>query len=146
MSESDEHRDLVRAMSEQLSTDPGIRLHVDLLPSHGWGGREKIGGYYPDVYGIHAKTGVEHICEAKTYRDLETCHSRKQIRSFVFHLNQKAHGTFTLGAYGMASERAKTILRFLAMDTGFHAPVFQVFDGRDYWRLDFGGQKTWRLL
>jgi len=107
----------------------------------------KISGYRPDVYGRHVYTGCEYICEAKTFKDLETTRSNAQIQAFLRYLKwqSRQHSSFILGGYGQTAVRAKTLLRFAMKEVGFLDCSIQVFDGLDRWILNKENGETWHL-
>lgn len=144
MSESEEHRILVRQMAEMIQGKGGdMRVCADISD---YPNVPRIGIFYPDVYARHLPTGRVYICEAKTLGDLETSRSSTQISVFVNHLERQSQGSaFMLGGYGKAAQRAKTLLRFTNKEKKYSHCSLWVFDGLDCWSLDKAGGRLWLL-
>ena len=142
MSESEEHRRLVQLMAEKLYRGGEICVSADRpdFPSV-----PSIDGYRPDVYGYHKTTKCEYICEAKTFEDLRTARSIKQISTFINHLELGIGNVLTIGGIGQTASRAKTILRFHAQNRAHLNCSLQVFDGLDFWTLDRENKRIWHL-
>jgi hypothetical protein len=90
-------------------TDLSSPLHAE-KPS-------RIGGFVPDVYAFDAPLTTVIIGEAKTFTDLETERSRKQITAFLSFLGQQPHGIFILAVPWQAKQRARSIIKMLRAES-----------------------------
>ena len=142
MPESDKHRCLVKAMAIKFSIDVNMRVCADIDPIHGFPYPSKIAGYIPDIYAQHQKSHRKYICEVKTFHDLETQRSNKQINAFVDYINNGLDNVFILAGDAQTTRRARTILRWMVPE--FHNCSFRVFDGLNYW--EFNRRKEQWLL
>lgn len=105
-----------------------------------------IGGFRPDLYATRGFGNETIIGEAKSNADLDNEHTRKQIMAFLSFLERKENGVFVLSVTGIGADRAKTILRFIHRDIRTTNVVVIVFDGCDWWSLDFPGGTRWLLI
>jgi hypothetical protein len=70
----------------------------------------RIEGYTPDVHATDVPTTKTIVGEAKTQRDLETDHSRRQIAAFLRHLSNTPGGVFVLAVPLAAGATARRLL------------------------------------
>ena len=146
MSESDEHRCLVISMANTLMVNnPNLVILTDLQKHPGDTTTPKIGNYKPDIYAYAKNRSFHVVAEAKTGDDLDTIHSRAQVGTFLSHLESLNAGRFILGVSGNAADGAKTMLKFTSYTMGLQKVELKVFDGLDYWRLDYKGGTGWHL-
>lgn len=71
----------------------------------------KIGAYRPDVYAIDAPLTRTIVGEAKTQADLETDHTREQLRAFMGFLRLQDNAVFVLAVPWQAKARGRTLLQ-----------------------------------
>lgn len=133
MSESLQHLGLVRAILNYIS---GEHRKVSYLATlHDLPGAirgekpPRISGFAPDVYAADAPLTVTIIGEAKTVRDLETGHSRSQIRAFIEFLKHKERGVFVLAVPWQAVPRARGIVNGIAQEVESPSTELVVLDG-----------------
>jgi hypothetical protein len=140
MAESLQHLKLVRAILSYISREHHeVSYLATLHDLPGFIGGEKpprIGRFTPDVYAVDAPHTVTIIGEAKTVPDLETDHSRKQIRVFIEFLKDKERGVFVLAVPWQAAPRARGIVSGLAQGVGSPSTKLVVLDGSDTRRTD----------
>ena len=143
MSESEQHRYLVRTVEECLrGAYAGSSILVDIQSDPGTELPPKIGGFRPDVF-VQASTR-KAIAEAKTDTDLDTTHTHDQMKSFIAYLEKSRDGLLVLSVAGVSADRAKTVLRFIHVETKPSSTQLAVFDQCDLWLLQPGGM-TWKL-
>ena len=141
MSESEEHRALVRAVEEMLgSMYPGASIVVDIQSQPGSCLPPTIDGFRPDVL-VRGEV-QKAIAEAKTDGDLDREHTYEQLTSFVTHLEDSQGGLLVLSVAGRPADRAKTVLRFIHLQIGPSRTRVAVFDQCDLWMLQPDGV-TW---
>ena len=102
-------REHAQIMALGVVTDLSSPLHAE-KPS-------RIGGFVPDVYAFDAPLTTVIIGEAKTFTDLETGRSRKQISAFLSFLCQQPTGIFILAVPWQAKQRAREIIKTLRAET-----------------------------
>jgi len=111
--ESETHVRLVEATAAEI-----VRRHSHLysltvlvdLPKSGRNRPGPIGGYVPDVFALDAPETCRIVGEAKTPLDLETKHSRHQLRAFLCHLSHFSNGCFYLSVPHFYRVRAQCLL------------------------------------
>ncbi|MBF2759079.1 MAG: hypothetical protein ISN28_02230 [Ectothiorhodospiraceae bacterium AqS1] len=145
MAESDEHRLLVGIMMKNLKSlyqhkSASITADID-----SYARPPNIGNFRPDIFINIRQDNKIIICEAKTWPDLKSQRSEKQILSFLTYLESAPKcGCFILGGFGhFMSEYGKSMLRNLRLKHGISACSLQVFDGLDCWQM---GDKSWHLI
>lgn len=144
MSESEQHRNLVRTVEQCLrGAYAGSSVLVDIQSAPGTELPPKIGGFRPDVF-VQA-SARKAIAEAKTDADLDMPHTHDQVKSFIAYLEEKSSdGLLVLSVAGGSSDRAKTVLRFIHVEAKPSRTQLAVFDQCDLWLLQPDGM-TWRL-
>jgi hypothetical protein len=121
MAESAKHLELIKRIVDYIgNTYFGLDYVATLhdLPGHiGCEKPPKIGSYRPDVYAVDAPLTKIIIGEAKTEQDLETCHSRDQLRAFINHLKHERNGILILAVPWPALALGRSIVKKLAHDS-----------------------------
>ena len=146
MSQSDEHKRLVREMAHAIAIRyPEVHSVVDLPRRPHGTAPPLVGGYRPDVYGRDAAGELVVVGEAETAAGLERRHTRRQLRAFADHLEHRGGGIVVLAVPGGSADRAKTLLRFLAFELRIERAELRVFDGLDFWVWTPVGGEAWRL-
>lgn len=146
MSESEEHRNLVRQVAcalTQLFSGISIVVDFQLVPGHPV--PPVIGGHRPDLYGTVLSTKTLVVAEAKTDFDLDNRHTYSQVSTFIEYLELKGGGLFVLSVTGRRADRAKTVLRFIYRQKRVSQTNLSVFDGIDFWYLDPTEGTKWHL-
>lgn len=136
-------REVMRALAHRF---PDISITADLQQEPGDEVPPVIDGFRPDVYAGRPEKGFIVIAEAKTDNDIDNRHTRGQVTSFVNHLDRKKKGLFVLAVNGHKADLAKTVLRFVRMETGVARTEIEIFDGCDFWRLCPDGGTSWDLI
>jgi len=118
MGESAKHLELVRCIliyvqENYVGVDHVAMLH-DLPGSIGCDKPPKIGEFRPDVYAVDAPLTKTIIGEAKTQADLETDHTKNQLRAFMRFLRLQDNAVLVLAVPWQAKARGRTILKALA--------------------------------
>lgn len=117
MSESLKHLALVKCIVSYIKKNyqgiDHLALLHDLPALPGWGKPPKIGAFRPDVYAVDAPITRTIIGEAKTQLDLETSHSRNQLKDFLLFLNNQQNGLLILAVPWQAKARGKSLLKLL---------------------------------
>lgn len=115
MPESALHARLVRMLVDFAENEFGnlnnIALYIDSFGVGRDGSPQRIGGYVPDVLARDIPSTKTMVGEAKTQRDLETEHSREQIRAFVEYLVHTPNGIFVLCVPAVATATAYSLLK-----------------------------------
>ena len=118
MGESAEHLDLVQALRDYIESRLcgcySLAVLGDLPGSSRQERPPRIAGYIPDVYATDAPTTQVIIGEAKTEDDLETEHSRRQLRAFIEFLVCRERGTLVLAVPWQAASAARNLAERLA--------------------------------
>lgn len=143
MSESEQHRNLVRTVERCLrGAYPGFSILVDIQSAPGTELPPKIRGFRPDVF-VQADAR-KAIAEAKTDADLDTTHTHDQVKSFIAYLENSRDDLLVLSVAGGSADRAKTVLRFVHVEAKPSRTQLAVFDQWDLWLLQPDGM-TWGL-
>jgi len=146
MSQSDEHKRLVRKMARAIGTRfPGVASVVDLPTGLRGAVPPLVDGYRPDLYGEDDAGGLVVVGEAETAAGLERRHTYRQLRAFAGHLERRGGGILVLAVPGGRGDRAKTLLRFVAFGLRIERAELWVFDGLDFWVWTSVGGGAWRL-
>lgn len=132
MPESDQHSRLVQDLSRfitlnYLAGDSGLVLHDSLGVSVNDRCHE-INGYIPDVI-AHPLNGPYKciIGEAKTYRDIETKHSSRQLESYLQYCAVVEHSALLIVAVPWAYyPTARQLLTNIAKRNNFNRNTFIV--------------------
>lgn len=146
MSQSDKHRTLVLETVKALEIRyPQVSLISDLQTVPGDPVPPVIDGFRPDVYGHTISEGLTIIAEAKTDGDINNNHTRQQVISLINYLERKKNGLFILSVTGRRADFAKTLMRFIFLDTEATCTQIMVFDTLDFWRLTVDNGFQWHL-
>lgn len=73
----------------------------------------EIEGFIPDVYATLLKEDIVIIGEAKTVRDLESRHSKRQLEAFLKHCFNKRKAILIIAVPWDLVNSAKSLIRFL---------------------------------
>jgi hypothetical protein len=132
MGESATHIGLLIKLVEYVRTSADntqqLALLHDLPGLIGCDKPPKLGSYRPDLYATDAPTTTVIVGEAKTARDLETTHSKEQIRSFLRHLALYPGSQLILAVPWSSRARAQQLLAVLSKDSGLHSVKLVVID------------------
>ena len=132
MGESATHIGLLTTLVEYVRTNAKNVQQLALLHDHpGMNGCDKppkLGSYRPDLYATDAPTTSVIVGEAKTARDLETTHSKEQIRSFLRHLAMYPGSQLILAVPWSSRVRAQQLLAVLSKESGLHNVKLVVID------------------
>jgi len=87
MPESQVHATLVslllRSLSERHGRNLGLCVYRDTATAHREDKPRRINGYVPDILALTVPASFTIVGEAKLHRDLDTPHSRSQLRAFL---------------------------------------------------------------
>ena len=145
MSETDEHRGLVRGARDVVRIlYPGTSPVVDLPRKPGDELPPTIDGHRPDLF--LSRGGALVIGEAKTYRDLEARRTFGQVTTFVRRLQRHPSGLFLLSVSWSGADRARTLLRLVCADFPSLNAEVAVWDGLDLWALLSDDARSWQLV
>src|SRR2546429_189545 len=90
MPESQVHADLVslllQCLSERHGRNLGLCVYCDTTAAQREDKPRPINGFVPDILALTVPASFTIIGEAKRHRDLDTPHSRSQLRAFFRHL------------------------------------------------------------
>jgi len=146
MSQSDEHRLLVLQLSTALAArHPGILTIVDVQAAPGNAVPPIINRHRPDLYARLPNSTTLINGEANTPVDIDNAHTRSQIRSFIAHLDHVQGSRFILATTGQGANSARTLLRFMHMESPQSKTRIQVYDTCDFWTLDWQTGFLWLL-
>ncbi|RUW94395.1 hypothetical protein [Mesorhizobium sp. M7A.F.Ca.US.010.02.1.1] len=114
MPESATHASLVQAVIAYVEREFGdladIAVREDAVRPLRGERPPRVEGYVPDVYATDVPTTTTIIGEAKTKRDLETEHSRRQISAFLSYLSNTPRGVFVLSVPWTAGAIARRLV------------------------------------
>ena len=100
MPESSTHADLVKAVIRYVGSEFGeltdIAVREDAVRPIRNERPPIINRFVPDVFATDVPTTTTLIGEAKTSKDIETDHSRRQILAFLSYLSNTPRGIFVL--------------------------------------------------
>jgi hypothetical protein len=118
LSESSKHLELISRIVIYIQTKYGnqVVLFHDLPARIGCDKPPKIGPFRPDVYAADAPPRIVVVGEAKVQQDLETLHSRGQIRAFLEFLRTQSQSEFVLAVPWQARARGRNILKTIAVE------------------------------
>jgi hypothetical protein len=138
VAESLHHLELVKAILDYIAREHCQISYLALLhdlPGAIRGEKPpRIGGYLPDVYAVDAPCTITIIGEAKTVKDLETDHSRRQIRAFTEFLVHKERGILVVSVPWHAGPRARGIVGHVCRSLDTSAMNFVYLDGSNPYR------------
>ena len=129
--ESDEHALLVAGLTDFVREQHGGTGSLALFLDDQKRGRERpqrIGGHLPDLYAEDVPRTFVVIGEAKTYSDLITPRSRRQLDAFMRYLDLHDAAFFYLAVPLMAKPTATTLIRELGCDYETVRPHIMTFE------------------
>ena len=129
--ESDEHALLVSSLTDFVREQHGGTGNLALFLDDQKRGRERpqrIGGHLPDLYAEDVPRTFVVIGEAKTYSDLITPRSRRQLDAFMRYLDLHDAAFFYLAVPLMAKPTATTLIRELGCDYETVRPHIMTFE------------------
>ncbi len=133
MAESLQHLQLVRAILDYIGREHreiGYLAVLHDLPGVLRGDKPpRIAGFVPDVYAVNVPSTMTIIGEAKTQRDLETEHSRAQVRAFIEFLSSKDKGVLVIAVPWQAVPRARAIIGNMGRSMKKSSVEFVFLDG-----------------
>jgi hypothetical protein len=119
LAESIQHLKLVESIITYIGKNfVGVNSVVTLHDLPGRIGCEKppkIGSYRPDIYATDAPTTVTILGEAKTQSDLDSTHTRSQIRTFIRYLQLQQNGVFILATPWQAKVKGRELVTALSV-------------------------------
>jgi hypothetical protein len=117
MPESTQHLELVRRLIQYVSSNFSecrwLSVISDLPTSIGGERPPRIYGFAPDLYAIDAPATRTIIGEAKTEKDLETDHSRRQIEAFLRYLSRQPRGVLIVAVPWQILGATQRVMRAL---------------------------------
>ena len=146
MTETIQHRDLVRYMAEwvrqRYASLYSFSVLVDVPTQPGSPRVDMIGGYRPDLLAQDSPVTMKVIGEAKTRRGLRTARTVAQARAFVGYLGlAQTQGLFVLCVPRNSTAEARSLARKLLLETRYAVPIC-VLD--DLGRATVHGNESWR--
>ena len=121
MSESLTHQHLVRHLvgwlQNQVEDIAHGSIYSDLPTDAGIERPPQLSGYVPDVLCRIRTKSTLYVGEAKTARDLETDHSRKQFSAFLAYLARIEPGTLVIAVPWHTVNRARSLIKFIQQQT-----------------------------
>ena len=148
MSQSDEHRNLIVQVADEIqSCYPKISIITDLQQKPGDAVPPMVSGFRPDVYAVQPGSHPSIIiAEAKTDGDLNKQHTEAQLQTFISYLERVTNdGLFILAVTGRRADQAKTLLWFMRQINQTVNTTLAVYDSHDLWVLDQESGVTWHL-
>ncbi|MDH5415372.1 MAG: hypothetical protein OEW87_14645 [Flavobacteriaceae bacterium] len=131
MSESITHQNLVKAIHTWLkneNTNNDMSILVDLPEEDTTNRPTMINGFRPDLYAKRVSDNRIYIGEAKTKKDLETQHSRRQLRAFLEHLSILENSILILGVPWAMVPCARGLIERIKIDSKTNCVDFIVLD------------------
>jgi hypothetical protein len=117
MPESTTHIVLVEHLLEWTrhnhSNSADAIVFVDLPSMIGTDKPPTIGGYNPDLYCKQERGQYVVIGEAKSAGDIETRHSREQLKAYLTHLKQYSNGVLVIAVPWHTVGQARSLIRML---------------------------------
>lgn len=136
MSESNSHLQLVRQLIDWISDsflgqDSG-HIFADLPGSTGRNRPPTVNGYVPDVYVSPATSRCLVIGEAKTARDLDRLHTRRQLTAFLCKCAESGSSVLVLAVPWDMAPSARSLIRGLRAEVRAHEVRVVVLDQLGY--------------
>ncbi len=130
MAESRTHQNLVMAMKDWLISENNndINIFTDLLEDDTNSIPKLIYGYRPDLYAVRISDDKQYIGEAKTKKDLEKNHSRKQLRAFLEYLSGFENSILILGVPWAMVPCAIGLIKSIQLKSNTTQVHFKVLD------------------
>lgn len=131
MPESSQHQDLIVRTIDHVGQRFGglysLRIRHDLPQLIGSDKPPRIGGFTPDIYAFDTPLTLTIIGEAKTPQDLETDHSRSQLKAFIEYLIGQPRGVFILAVNFTRTPAARRVLSTVRRQVGRPDPNLEIF-------------------
>ncbi|SRR6266702_2626572 len=122
MPESQLHAGLVQLLTDCIAVrharNSGICVFADTSTARRGEKPRPVNGFVPDVLAITVPQSFTIIGEAKSYADLDTVHSRFQVRAFLDFLKYSPDPRFMLAVPASAHASAFSLLRTLKHQVG----------------------------
>jgi len=119
MSESETHARLVGAMLDAIvrehQTDELV-IRADISSSREHAPTILVGGLRPDLLVNARAAGTTIIGEAKTARDVDTLHTRAQLKAFLEHLCTERNGVLWVSVPLARAGEAQRVVRTVRRD------------------------------
>ena len=132
MPESVQHMQLVERIVRYIARVHGpsgdVIVFHDLPGPLGCEKPPRISGFVPDVYATNMPHSITLLGEAKTEDDLETYHSRQQIKAYLAFLSQCHHGKFILAVPWQLAATAWNLVK-ASHTHGTRMPEVVILDG-----------------
>lgn len=121
MSESDQHRSLVKALGGDIASDtrwnkPPI-VYVDLQDGVSGKPPPVIWANRPDVFARDISTGRTIIGEAKTTNDIDNQHTLDQLSSYFLYLQSHTEGELWMAVPWMSAGTALRVSKLVRHQT-----------------------------
>ena len=120
MSEGIVHSLLVLALVKQIEERLGpsdIVVWADTPVDGRYAATPTMGGLRPDVYARRKETGTVILGEAKSARDIDTPHTRSQLRKFFEDLSSEVDGLLWIAVPLSGAGSAMRIARSVRLDS-----------------------------
>lgn len=120
MSEGVVHSLLVSALVQQIQERLGaadLVVWADVPADGRYAATPAMGGLRPDVYARQKDTGTVILGEAKSARDIDTPHTRAQLRRFFEDLSPERDGLLWLAVPLSGSGPAIRVVRSVRIDS-----------------------------
>ena len=122
MAESEEHSRLVSILhayiADQYCDGNGERISTDSRGYRRDSRPPNIGGYIPDAYVMLEPWGVVVIGEAKSIKDLENDHTRRQLTAFLRKCSRNSGSALVLAVPWVIAGLARTFLANIKEEHG----------------------------
>ena len=122
MPESQVHATLVglllQSLAERHGANLGLCIYCDTAAAHREDKPRPINGFVPDVLAVTVPPSFTIIGEAKRHRDLDTPHSRSQLRAFLRYLRYSPDPHLMLAVPVTAHASAFGLMQRLQWDEG----------------------------
>jgi len=109
---------LLRSLSERYGGNLGLCVYCDTAAAQREDKPRPIYGFVPDVLALTVPASFTIVGEAKRHRDLETPHSRSQLRAYLRYLRYSPDPHLMLAVPVAAHASAFGLMRRLQWDEG----------------------------
>jgi hypothetical protein len=131
VAESSQHQDLIGRIIDLVGKRYGelyaLTIRHDLPQLIGSEKPPRIGIYTPDLYAFDTPRTVTIIGEAKTPLDLESEHSRSQLKTFIAYLVGQSRGVFILSVTLTRTAAARRVLSNILRQIGGPISHVEIF-------------------
>ena len=122
MPESTEHLDLIKRLANYVNSKfsecGSLSVICDLPTIIGGERPPRIKGFTPDLFATDVPTTRTILGEAKTDKDLETDHSRRQLSAFIDYLSHQAGGLLIVAVPWRVVGAAQRMIRGIFIQAG----------------------------